>query len=91
MRPELDLLLLKDGRKLGVEIKRADAPKLEPSMRAALETLRLDHLLVLYPGGVRYSLSHTVTVVPLQDVVKPTRLPGSVPEPLAQVLGLPAG
>jgi predicted AAA+ superfamily ATPase len=64
--PELDLLLLKDGRKVGIEIKRADAPKLEPSMRAALEILKLDRLLVLYPGSVRYSLSDRVSVVPIQ-------------------------
>jgi predicted AAA+ superfamily ATPase len=74
--PELDLLLLKDGRRIGVEIKRADAPKLEPSMRAALEILKLDRLLVLYPGSVRYSLSDRAAAVPLQTVARPTRLLG---------------
>ncbi len=74
--PELDLLLLKDGRKLGVEIKRADAPKLEPSMRAAIEILKLDHLVVFYPGTARYPLSDTVTVAPLREVARPARLLG---------------
>ena len=74
--PELDLLLLKDGRRIGVEVKRADAPKLEPSMRAALEILKLDGLLVLYPGSVRYSLADRVAVVPLQAVARPTRMLG---------------
>ena len=73
---ELDLLLLKDGRKLGIEIKRADAPKLEPSMRAALEILELDRLLVLYPGSVRYSLSDRVTVVPMAALAASIRLLG---------------
>lgn len=63
---ELDLLLFKDGRRFGVEIKRADAPRLTPSMRAALEDLRLDRLLVVYPGDRRYPLSERVEVVPLQ-------------------------
>ena len=32
---ELDLLMFKDGRRIGVEFKRADAPSMTPSMRAA--------------------------------------------------------
>lgn len=62
---ELDLLLFKDGRRLGVEAKHADAPALTRSMRAALEDLKLEHLAVLYPGSQRYTLLDRVTVVPL--------------------------
>ena len=65
---ELDLLLLKDGRRLGVEIKRTDAPTLTPSMRIALDDLRLEHLIVLYPGTRRYALSLRATVVPLSHL-----------------------
>ena len=36
---ELDLLLFKNGRRIGVECKRADAPRLTPSMRVALSGL----------------------------------------------------
>jgi predicted AAA+ superfamily ATPase len=64
---ELDLLLLKDGRRFGVEIKRTDAPTLTPSMRIALDDLRLEHLIVLYPGVRRYPLSAHVTAVPLAE------------------------
>ncbi|MDE2059718.1 MAG: DUF4143 domain-containing protein, partial [candidate division NC10 bacterium] len=62
---ELDLLLFKDRRRLGVEVKRADAPTLTPSMRIALHDLQLDHLTVLYPGARRYALAERVDVVPL--------------------------
>jgi hypothetical protein len=62
---ELDLLLFKDGRCLGVECKRMDAPRLTPSMRIALEDLGLDHLVVIYPGARAYPLSDRVTVLPL--------------------------
>lgn len=62
---ELDLLLFKDGRRLGIEAKRTDAPTLTPSMRIALEDLKLDHLGVLYPGKQRYTLGERVTVLPL--------------------------
>jgi predicted AAA+ superfamily ATPase len=67
---ELDLLLFKDGRRIGVECKRADAPTLTPSMRTALIDLKLDHLYVLYPGDTTYSLGKKVEVVPLAKFVK---------------------
>ena len=65
---ELDLLLFKNGRRLGVEIKRMDAPKLTPSMRIALEDLKLEQLVVLYPGSEEYVLSERARAVPLAAV-----------------------
>jgi hypothetical protein len=67
---ELDLLLCKDGRRLGVEVKRMDAPRLTPSMRAALDDLALDHLTVVYPGSQPYPLAPRVTVVPLTELAR---------------------
>jgi len=66
---ELDLLMVKDGRRFGVEFKRADAPRLTPSMTVALNDLDLDALFVVYPGERRYALSERVEVVPLVAVV----------------------
>jgi len=66
---ELDLLLLKKGRRIGVECKRADAPVLTPSMRIALADLKLDALRVVYPGDRRYTLGKKVEVVPLAALV----------------------
>lgn len=65
---ELDLLLFKRGRRIGVECKRTDAPTLTPSMRSALTDLKLDQLLVLYPGTRRYALDKRVEVVPLAEM-----------------------
>ena len=65
---ELDLLMFKRGRRVGVEFKRADAPKLTPSMRIALEDLRLDQLIVIYPGSKPYPLAANVEVVPATQV-----------------------
>lgn len=70
---ELDLLLFKDGRRLGVEAKRADAPVLTRSMRIALEDLKLERLAVLYPGSRRYALSERVAVVPIAAVAEGMR------------------
>jgi hypothetical protein len=66
---ELDLLLFKDGRRIGVECKRADAPTLTPSMRIALGDLKLDELRVVYPGTRRYALAKGIEVVPLAECV----------------------
>jgi hypothetical protein len=62
---ELDLLMFKDQQRIGVEFKRSDAPSLTPSMRVALNDLKLDRLYVVYPGKQRYALSEQVEVVPL--------------------------
>jgi predicted AAA+ superfamily ATPase len=61
---ELDLLMFKHGRRVGVEFKRADAPRLTTSMRIALEDLQLDQLIVIYPGRKAYPLATNVDVVP---------------------------
>lgn len=63
---EIDLVLVKDGRLLGVECKRVDAPRLTPSMRIALTDLKLEQIAVVYPGTKRYSLAKGVSAVPLE-------------------------
>jgi predicted AAA+ superfamily ATPase len=66
---EIDLLMIKDGRRVGIEFKRADAPRLTPSMRIALRDLRLDALYVVYPGERRYPLADAVEAVPLSALL----------------------
>ncbi len=65
---ELDLLVMKGSRRIGIEAKAADAPVLTPSMRIAMEDLRLDSLAVLYPGQRRYLLAPGVEVVPAAEL-----------------------
>jgi len=65
---ELDLLLLKNGLRIGIECKRSDAPRLTPSMRTSLTDLELDRLVVIYPGTRRYSLAEGVDVLPLVEL-----------------------
>jgi uncharacterized protein len=74
---EIDLLLFKHGRRIGVECKRSDAPTLTPSMRIALADLKLDRLIVVYPGPRRYALADRVEVIPLADLVGPDADPES--------------
>lgn len=67
---ELDLLMFKRGRRVGIEIKHADAPKLTPSMRVAMADLKLDELLVVYPGDKPYTLADRVQVIPATRVAE---------------------
>ena len=63
--PELDLLYVRFGRRLGFELKFSDAPVLTQSMRSAVLDLKLEKLLVVYPGKLRYSLDRRIEVLPL--------------------------
>jgi uncharacterized protein len=67
---EIDLVLVKNGRLLGVECKRMDAPRLTPSMGIALADLKLEQIAVVYPGRSRYSLGARVAAVPLEAVAE---------------------
>ena len=67
---ELDLLVLQDGRRLGFEIKRTDAPRITPSMRSALEALRLDRLFVVHAGRESWPLADRVEAVPLAGLAE---------------------
>jgi hypothetical protein len=64
---ELDLLLLLDGARFGVEVKYADAPGVTKSMRIALADLGLRELFVVYPGRDAYDLDKRITVLPLEQ------------------------
>jgi predicted AAA+ superfamily ATPase len=65
---ELDLLLLRGGKRLGIEMKRMDAPTLTASMRIALTDLKLDQLTVVYPGAKSYELGPQVKVIPVSEI-----------------------
>jgi len=67
---ELDLLLMRGGKRLGIECKRTDAPRLTPSMRTAFKDLKLSRLLVIYPGDRRYALAAGIEAVPLKWLEK---------------------
>ena len=66
---EIDLVFTKGGRMYGIEVKRADAPTMTPSMRIALEDLKLERIAVIYPGNKRYSLHKKIDVVPFETIM----------------------
>ncbi len=67
---ELDLLFFNRGRRIGIEIKYNDAPKLTKSMMIAIDDLGLDILYIIYPGTVSYVLKEGVEVISLLEIEK---------------------
>ena len=62
---ELDLLIVRGRRRRGFEFKDTSAPALTPSMRTAIEDLRLDRLEVIHAGDEAFPLATNVRAVPL--------------------------
>ena len=67
---ELDLLVMAQGKRIGFELKYADAPARQRSMLIALEDLHLDHLWVVYPGDQAYDLDDRISVIPVADLTR---------------------
>lgn len=66
---ELDLMIVKEGRRLGFEFKFADSPKLTPACRMALDCLKLDQLTLVCPGDAAHELEAKVRVRGLSRIV----------------------
>lgn len=65
---ELDLLLIRRGKRYGFECKYEAAPRATRSMHVVMQDLRLDFLWVVYPGERSYLLSERIRVIPLAEV-----------------------
>lgn len=65
---ELDLLLLRDGKRWGFEFKCVDKPRTSKSMHIAIRDLDLEHLWVIYQGTQSYPLTDSITALPLWQV-----------------------
>lgn len=65
---ELDLFFLHGGRRYGVEFKYSETPLVTKSMHSAFDTLKLDHLWIVYPGTATYPVHKKMTVLPLKDI-----------------------
>lgn len=60
---EIDLLVVHGRRRFGFEIKRTTAPHVTPSMRSALDDLRLTRLDVVHAGHESFPLRANVRAV----------------------------
>jgi predicted AAA+ superfamily ATPase len=67
---ELDLMIVKEGRRLGFEFKYADSPKPTPACRMALEQLKLDQLTLICPGDASHEFEGGVRVRGLNRLIR---------------------
>ena len=65
---ELDLLIMHHGKMLGFEFKYTDQPRTTKSMHIALSDLKLDKLVVVYPGKEIFPLTETITACGLDTI-----------------------
>lgn len=65
---EVDVLVVRGSERLGFEVKLTDSPRVTPSMRSALEVLRLDRLDVLYAGTEVFRLADRIRAVPVKRI-----------------------
>lgn len=65
---ELDLFVVRRGKRLGFELKRTDHPTMTRSMHVALADLRLDHLFIVIPGDSDFPIADRVSVRGVQTL-----------------------
>lgn len=63
---ELDFLVVRGERRWGFEVKLTDSPAVTPSMRSALENLRLERLDVVHAGEDTYPLAPRIRALALR-------------------------
>lgn len=66
---ELDLLVVRGRVRRGFEIKRTSAPRVTPSMRHALEDLKLRKLEVVHAGESSFPLAPKIWALPVQRLL----------------------
>ena len=65
---EIDLVVFRGAKRFGFECTMSDAPGTTRSMRAALDSLRLDHIWILYPGDQVYALDGRISALPISRI-----------------------
>jgi predicted AAA+ superfamily ATPase len=72
-RAELDLLIFDGSRRIGLEIKHTDTPKITHSLRMAQDNLKIDELFIVYPGTERFPLDQGVYAAGLETFLDEDR------------------
>jgi predicted AAA+ superfamily ATPase len=65
---ELDLLVVREGRRRGFEFTRTDAPAVAKSMRVAIQDLGLESVDVVHAGSHTYPLSTRIRALAISRV-----------------------
>jgi predicted AAA+ superfamily ATPase len=65
---EIDLLIIRNGKRIGFEFKYTDKPKTTKSMHIALEDLKLDQIALMYPGDTIFPLHEKIVAYGLETI-----------------------
>ena len=65
---ELDLLVTRGSRRLGIEVKRTTAPRTRRSQHSAIESLQLDELFVVHAGASSFEMAPGIRAVAFADL-----------------------
>ena len=66
---ELDLLIVRGHMRLGFEVKRTTSPRITPSMRHALEDLKLPRLDVVHAGETSFPMAKRIRAVSMSRLL----------------------
>lgn len=66
---ELDLLVIKDGLRLGFEFKFTDTPKVTKSMHIAMCDLKLNNLTIIIPQNANFMISDNISIQGLDNFI----------------------
>ena len=66
---ELDLLLVRGGDRVGIEVKRTTTPKVTASLRVAIDTLGLDRAYVVHAGEYSFPLAAGIDAVAARSIL----------------------
>ena len=70
---ELDLLIVRGHLRLGFEVKRTTAPAITPSMRNAMQDLKLKSLTVVHAGDETFPLAKNIQALSYADLIRSVR------------------
>ncbi|WP_395477132.1 ATP-binding protein [Rickettsia endosymbiont of Pantilius tunicatus] len=65
---ELDLLVIKNGKKYGFEVKNSDAPNITKSIHTVLADLQLEHLYIITSGNNTYKKAEKITIFGIENL-----------------------
>jgi len=64
---EIDLIIIKDGKRVGFEFKYSSTPKITKSIEISLNDLNLDEVKIIFPGDKTYKLSEKIEAIGLKS------------------------
>lgn len=67
---EIDALVLKGGKRIGIEIKFTDSPCVTRSIRIARQDLSLDCVYIVHPGKESFHLERNIHAVSIRELEK---------------------